>query len=96
MILSIVTIGIMLTLGMALFRAIRGPTIYDRILAVNMFGTTTVVFIGVYGYLTGRPDFLDIAIIYAGINFIGTLAVVKFVTYNHLGAPHYEDDIGDM
>lgn len=96
MVMWFVIIGVMLTLGFSLFRAVRGPCIYDRILAVNMFGTTTVVFIALYGYLTGRPDFLDIALVYTGINFIGTLAVVKFVTYNHLGAPHFEDDIGDM
>jgi multicomponent Na+:H+ antiporter subunit F len=73
------SIGILVVMGLALARAFMGPTICDRILAVNMFGTKTVLLIAVYGFLTGRPDFLDIAITYALINFIGVIAVLKFV-----------------
>ena len=73
------TLGILVVMALALLRASLGPTIYDRILAVNMFGTKTVLFIAVYGFLTDRPDFLDIALAYALINFIGVIAVVKFV-----------------
>ena len=79
-------IGILVTMALALCRALLGPTVYDRILSVNMFGTKTVLFIAVLGFLTGRPDFLDLALIYVLINFIGTLTVLKFVTYNDLGA----------
>ncbi len=79
-------IGVLVTMVLALCRALLGPTVYDRILAVNTFGTKTVLFIAVIGFLTGRPDFLDLALIYVLINFIGTLAVLKFVTYNDLGA----------
>ena len=78
-------IGILVTMALALCRALLGPTVYDRILSVNMFGTKTVLFIAVLGFLTGRPDFLDLALIYVLINFIGTLAILKFVTYNDLG-----------
>lgn len=85
------TIGILVTMVLALCRAILGPTAYDRILAVNMFGTKTVLFISVIGFLTGRPDFLDLALIYVLINFIGTLAVLKFVTYGDLGADPEEE-----
>ncbi|MGI9317505.1 MAG: monovalent cation/H+ antiporter complex subunit F, partial [bacterium] len=60
-------------------RAFSGPKIYDRVLAVNMFGTKTVLLIAVYGFLTDRPDFLDLAIFYALINFVGVIAVLKFV-----------------
>lgn len=79
-------IGILVTMALALCRALLGPTVYDRILSVNMFGTKTVLFIAVLGFLTDRPDFLDLALIYVLINFIGTLAVLKFVNYNDLGA----------
>ncbi|MEJ2577154.1 MAG: monovalent cation/H+ antiporter complex subunit F [Gammaproteobacteria bacterium] len=76
---SVASLAILVVMAVALARACLGPTVYDRILAVNMFGTKTVLFIAVYGFLTGRPDFLDIALVYALINFIGVIAVLKFV-----------------
>lgn len=76
---SVAALGILVVMGLALARAFLGPSIYDRILAVNVFGTKTVLFIAVYGFLTGRPEFLDLAITYALINFIGVLAVLNFV-----------------
>ncbi|MFQ5773510.1 MAG: monovalent cation/H+ antiporter complex subunit F [Kiloniellaceae bacterium] len=79
------TAAILVTMGMALARALLGPTIYDRVLAVNMFGTKTVLLIAVLGFLTGRPDFLDISLVYALINFIGTIAVLKLLKYGDLG-----------
>ncbi len=80
-------LAILATMAMALARALLGPTVYDRILAVNMFGTKTVLLIAVFGFLTGRPDFLDLALVYALINFIGILAVLKFFHYRDLGHP---------
>ncbi len=76
---------------MALARAILGPTVYDRILAVNMFGTKTVLIIALVGFLAGRPDFLDISLLYALINFIGTIAVLKFLRYGDLGRASDEE-----
>jgi multicomponent Na+:H+ antiporter subunit F len=84
-------IGILVTMILALTRALLGPTAYDRILAVNMFGTKAVLFISVIGFLTGRPEFLDLALIYVLINFIGTLAVLKFIQYGNLGAAPREE-----
>ena len=75
------TLGVLVTMVLAIVRALQGPTVYDRILAVNMFGTKTVLIIALLGFLSGRPDFLDIALVYALINFIGTIAVLKFVRY---------------
>ncbi|HPE58978.1 MAG TPA: monovalent cation/H+ antiporter complex subunit F [Thiolinea sp.] len=72
-------LGLLLVMAMALVRAFAGPSVYDRILAVNMFGTKTVLFIAVYGFFTGRPDFLDIALVYTLINFVGVVAVLRFV-----------------
>ena len=83
---TVATIAILISMAMALARALLGPTFYDRILAVNAFGTKTVLIIAVYGFLTGRPDFADIALVYALINFIGTVAVLKFFEYGDLGA----------
>ena len=80
-------LAILATMAMALARALLGPTVYDRILAVNMFGTKTVLLIAVVGFLTGRPDFLDLSLVYALMNFIGTIAVLKFFRYRDLGAP---------
>jgi multicomponent Na+:H+ antiporter subunit F len=77
--------AILITMGLALIRAIKGPSIYDRILAVNMVGTKTVVIIAVLGFLMGRPDFMDIALVYALINFVGTIAVLKVFKYGDLG-----------
>ena len=73
-----VSIAILITMVLAMLRALRGPSLYDRILAVNMFGTKTVLLVAVVAFLFGRPDFLDLALAYALINFIGVLAVLEF------------------
>jgi multicomponent Na+:H+ antiporter subunit F len=80
-IFSAVCIAILVVMALALARAVNAPTVYDRILGVNMFGTKTVLFIASVGYLMGRPEFLDIAIVYALINFIGMVAVLRFFEY---------------
>lgn len=79
------TIAVLVTMGLALARAVLGPTVFDRILALNMVGTKTMLLIAVLGFLTERPEFLDIALVYALINFIGTIAVLKFFRYRTLG-----------
>ena len=73
-----VSIATLVTMGLALIRAVLGPSVYDRVLAVNMFGTKTVLLLSVIAFLYGRPDFLDLALAYALINFIGVLAVLEF------------------
>ena len=80
---SIVTLFVAMIL--IVIRLFVGRTLYDRVLALNTFGTCTVLFIGVSGFLFGRPDFLDIALLYALINFAGTIAVLKFFRYRALG-----------
>lgn len=65
-------------MSLALARAVIGPTLYDRVLAVNMIGTKTVLLLSVVSFLVGRPDFLDLALAYALINFIGVFAVLEF------------------
>ncbi|AFV00991.1 monovalent cation/H+ antiporter complex subunit F [Simiduia agarivorans] len=75
-----VTLAILVTIGLALARALAGPTTYDRIAAANMFGTKTVLLIAVLAFLSDRADLLDIALVYALINFIGVIAALKLVT----------------
>lgn len=89
------TIAVLVSMLLALVRALKGPTVYDRILAVNTFGTLTVILIAVHGFLTGRPEFLDLALVYALINFIGTIAVTKYVGARELDsdADRHEGDI---
>ncbi len=77
--------AIVVTMGLALIRAYRGPTVFDRILALNMFGTKTVLLIAVIGFLMERPDFLDLALVYALMNYIGVVAVLRFSKYGHFG-----------
>jgi len=84
--------ALLVTMALTLTRGMLGPTTYDRILAVNSFGTKTVLIIAVYGFLTERPDFLDIAFVYALINFIVTIAVLKFFEYGDLGGARPPDD----
>ena len=86
--------AIMVTMALAIARAVAGPTVYDRILAVNMFGTKTVLLIAVGGFAVGRPDFLDLALVYALTNFVGVLAVLKFVRYRDLGSAGPAGDPG--
>ena len=74
------SLAILVTMGLALARALAGPTTYDRIAAVNMFGTKTVLLIAVLAFFSGRNDLLDIALVYALINFIGVVAALKLVT----------------
>ena len=72
------SVAILVTMVLALARALMGPSVYDRVLAVNMLGTKTVLFLAVVAFLYERPDFLDLALAYALINFIGVLAVLQF------------------
>ena len=74
----IVTAATLVTMALALIRAVLGPSVYDRVLAVNMFGTKTVLLLSVIAFVYGRPDFLDLALAYALLNFIGVLAVLEF------------------
>ena len=81
--------GILVSMALALIRALLGPTVYDRVLAVNTFGTKTVVLLAVIGFLGGRPAWIDLSLVYALINFIGTIAVLKLVEYGDLGRQQY-------
>ncbi|MDU9003956.1 monovalent cation/H+ antiporter complex subunit F [Sedimentitalea todarodis] len=81
----VATVSLFIAMILVLIRLFAGPSLYDRVLALNSFGTQTVLFIGVVGFLMGRPDFLDIALLYALINFVGTIAILKFFRYRAIG-----------
>ena len=85
-------IAILVSASMLLIRALMGPTLYDRVLAVNSLGTKTVLVIGLLGFVMGRPDFLDIALLYALLNFASTIAILKFFRYRTLSVSM--DDAG--
>lgn len=87
MMFAVATAAVLVAMLLALVRAFAGPTLYDRVLAGNSFGTKTVILIGLMGYLMGRPDFLDIAVLYALLNFASTIAILKFFRYRTLSAP---------
>ena len=82
---TVAALALLVAMLLTLARLFMGPSLYERTLAVNAIGTKTVLLIGVVGFLSGRPDFLDIALIYALINFIGTIAILKFFRYRALG-----------
>ena len=78
---AVAAIALVVTMALAIARAVAGPTVFDRILAANAFGTKTVLLIAVLGFLTGRPDFLDLGLVYALINFIGVIAAMKYFKF---------------
>ena len=73
--------AILIVMALALTRALLGPTLFDRILAVNTFGTKTVLLVTVLAFFTNNAAYLDIALVYALINFIGVIAVLRFLEY---------------
>ena len=79
------TAALLVAMALTLFRAVAGPSLFDRVLSANSFGTKIVLLIGLLGFLTERPEFLDIALLYALVNFVGTIAILKFFRYRNLG-----------
>jgi multicomponent Na+:H+ antiporter subunit F len=76
-VIAAVMVALLVTMVVALVRAFAGPGLYNRILAINVFGTKTVLFVAVAGFLFGRPEFLDIGILYALVNFVAVVAVLR-------------------
>jgi len=77
-------IAILVALALAIVRAIKGPTVFDRVLAGNTVGSLAIMLLAVFGFLTGRPEFLDVGLTYGLLNLIVTLAVLKFFRYGDL------------
>ena len=80
--------AILVTMALILVRALLGPTVYDRVLAANAFGTNTVLIIAIIAFVSGRPEFIDLALAYAMISFIGAVAVLKFFEFGNFARPY--------
>lgn len=84
---SAAALALLVTLALAIARAIAGPTVFDRVLAGNCIGTVAMLLLAVIGFLTSRPEFLDLAIVYGLLNVVGTIAVLKYFRHGNLGEP---------
>lgn len=88
-------IAVLVALALATFRALAGPNVFDRVLAANFIGTLAVLFLAVLGFLNERPQFLDVGLVYAFLNIIGTYAVLKFFRYGALGGEAPPEEAGE-
>jgi len=75
---AVAMVAVLVSLALAMARAVLGPTMFDRVLAANSTGTLAVLALALIGFVTGRPEFLDIAILYTLLNMIGTIAVLRY------------------
>lgn len=80
-------IALLVALALALVRAILGPTVFDRLQAANTIGTVAMMMLAMLGFLNGRPEFLDLALVYGLLNIVGTIAVLKYFRHGDLGDP---------
>jgi multicomponent Na+:H+ antiporter subunit F len=83
---AVATLALLVTLALALIRGALGPTVFDRAQAGNTIGTVAMMLLAVIGFLDGRPEFLDLAIVYGLLNVIGTIAVLKYFRHGDLGS----------
>jgi multicomponent Na+:H+ antiporter subunit F len=77
--------ALLVTIALLLARAVAGPTVFDRLLGANTIGTCAMLLLAVLGFLTGRPEFLDLALVYGLLNVLGTVAVLKYFRQGDLG-----------
>lgn len=89
---SAAAVVLIVAMALVIVRAIRGPTVFDRALAGNSLGMLAILLLAVVGFMQGRPDFLDIALVYGLLNLIGTLVVLKFYRYGDIA----HDDEGEV
>jgi multicomponent Na+:H+ antiporter subunit F len=61
-----------------LYRVVKGPTMQDRVIAVNVVGSNTVVILALLAAALGEPGYLDVALVYALLNFLMSIAISKF------------------
>ena len=85
--------ALLVTIALLLVRALRGPTVFDRLLGANTIGTCAMLLLAVIGFLTGRPEFLDLALVYGLLNVLGTVAVLKYFRQGDLGDPGDADAV---
>ena len=93
MMFAAAALALLVTFALVIARAVLGPTVFDRLQAANTLGTVAMLLVAVLGFLTGRPEFLDLALVYGLLNVVGTIAVLKFFRQGDLGDPG-EDRLG--
>jgi len=79
-------LAVLAAMALVVVRALRGPTTFDRLLAANSIGNGAILVLALFGFLTGRPEFLDLGLTYALLNYVGIFAVLKFFRHGSLGA----------
>lgn len=88
--LAATTLALLVTVTLALVRAVLGPTVFDRLQGANTISTCAMLLIAVHGFFAGRPEFLDLALVYGLLNVIGVIAILKFFRQGDLGAEQEE------
>ncbi|MGI9520514.1 MAG: monovalent cation/H+ antiporter complex subunit F [Hyphomicrobiaceae bacterium] len=88
--LTTATVAVIVALALAVLRAVRGPTVFDRVLAGNTVGTLAILLLILVGFLADRPEWIDIALTYALLNLIATLAILKY--FRHGDLAHDSDE----
>ncbi len=83
----VATAALLITLWLIMVRLTLGPTVFDRLQAANTIGTVAMILLAVLGFLNGRPEFIDLSIVYGLLNIIGTIAILKFFRHGDLGEP---------
>ncbi len=86
------TLAVITAMVLVVVRVVRGPTLFDRVLAGNSIGTLAIILLAVLGFLNGRPEWLDLGLTYGVLNLIGTLAILKFFRHGDLAHDAGEDD----
>jgi multicomponent Na+:H+ antiporter subunit F len=89
-------IAVLVATTLMLVRALKGPTVFDRLVAANSIGNAAIVILALFGFITGRPAFLDIAITYALLNIVGVFAVLKFFRHGPLGYGGEDEEEGAL
>ena len=84
--------ALLVALVLMVVRALRGPTTFDRLVASNAVATAVILLVALYGFFIERPEFLDIALLYALLNAVGTFAVLKFWRHGSLGHAGEDDE----
>ena len=93
MMLAAGMLAVLVATGLMVARAVIGPTVFDRLVAANSIGNAAILILALYGFVTDRPDFLDIGLTYAMLNIIGTFAVLKFLRFGALGETGEEEEL---
>ncbi len=93
MMFTAAALAVIAALVLVVVRVLRGPTLFDRVLAGNSVGTLAIILLTVLGFLNGRPEWIDIALTYGVLNLIGTLAILKFFRHGDLAHDAKEDKV---